>query len=60
MNQIGTCEAVIDGIRTTVDGGVRITLDLSSNDNELIKSLMDIKLNDLGHVYVAFLNEKKE
>lgn len=57
MKRIGDCEAIINKITTTIDGGVRITLDLNSGDADLVKKLMDIRLETQGLVYVAFMTD---
>lgn len=54
MQEIGSCEAIINRIQTTIDGGVRLTLDLNSDDSELIKKLLDIKLMDNRVLFVGF------
>jgi hypothetical protein len=54
MIEIGSCEAIINKIQTTIDGGARITLDLNSQDKEVIKKLLDIKLMDNQTIFVGF------
>jgi hypothetical protein len=54
MIEIGSCEAIINKIQTTMDGGARITLDLNSQDKEVIKKLLDIKLMDNQTIFVGF------
>lgn len=54
MNELGSCEAIINKIQTTIDGGARVTLDLNSNDKELIKRLIDIKLEGSQTIFVGF------
>jgi hypothetical protein len=57
MTEIGSCTAIINKVQTTVDGGARITLDLNSNDKEIIKKLIDIKLENNQIIYVGFACE---
>lgn len=45
LKEIGAANAQIFGIRTIVDGSVRVTLDLLPQDNELIANLMQKKLS---------------
>lgn len=52
--ELGACEALINKIQTTIDGGARITLDINPDNLELIKKLMDIKFSQNGLVYVGF------
>jgi hypothetical protein len=59
MTEIGSCEATINKIQTTIDGGARITLDLNSQDKEVIKKLLDIKLMDNQIIYVGFASGKQ-
>lgn len=46
--------AIINKISTTLDGGCRITLDISESDLALTKELLEIKFKDGGQVVVAF------
>ena len=39
--EIGTCNAIVNSISTTRDGGYRLSLDLNPQDREVIKKLMD-------------------
>ena len=39
--EIGACEAIINKIQTTVDGGVRITLDINPDAEEIVKQLTE-------------------
>ena len=51
----GICQ--IHKISTVVDGSVRITLDVSPNETELIQNLFGKKIkNDSGMVAVAFVD----
>lgn len=52
--EIGACDALINKIQTTVDGGARITLDINPDNLDLIKKLFDIKFSQNGYVYVGF------
>ncbi len=58
MNQLGSCEALISKITTTIDGGIRLTIDLSSDQSELVNKLMDLKLKTDGLCIVAFLTDE--
>ena len=40
MQEIGAAEAIIYKVQTLTDGGLRVTLDLSSQDVELVKKLL--------------------
>lgn len=51
---IGATNALITKITTTVDGGARLTLDLTSIDADIIKQLMDVKLKGTGVIAVTF------
>jgi hypothetical protein len=57
MTEIGSCTAIINKVQTTIDGGARITLDLNSHDKEIIKKLIDIKLDNNQIIYVGFACE---
>lgn len=58
MNQIGSCEALISKITTTIDGGIRLTIDLSSDQSDLVNKLMYLKLKTDGLCIVAFLTDE--
>jgi len=53
--EIGTALCVINKITTTIDGGARITLDLSSESRETIASLLERKLSGQELVMAAFV-----
>jgi hypothetical protein len=53
MNKRFKCNAVINKVSTQVDGGYRLTLDISEQDLEVATELMRIKKND-GMVNVTF------
>jgi hypothetical protein len=38
--EVGSCRALISKIQTTIDGGLRLTLDLNPDDEKLVSSLM--------------------
>jgi len=53
--EIGAATAVIHRITTTVDGGILITLAISSEDHKLASSLMAIRSSPDPVVTVAFV-----
>jgi hypothetical protein len=44
--EVGSCVAIINKIQTTQDGGARLTLDICSEDAEIISKLMKLKLEN--------------
>lgn len=54
LEAIGVTSVLINKITTTIDGGARLTLDLTAIDADIIKQLMDIKLKGTGVIVVAF------
>lgn len=38
-----TFQASLYGIRTTIDGGIRITLDIPESSSSIVKELLDAK-----------------
>lgn len=40
VEEIGSCAAIIKSIKTTIDGGFNISLDINPNDEQLISKLM--------------------
>lgn len=57
MIEIGSCLGIIYKISTTIDGGVRLTLDLNPDESDVIKKLFDLKMNNESEVYVGFAKE---
>jgi len=53
MEQLGNGLSQINSIKTLVDGGARVTLDFGADSKELIKKLLDEKLDRTGLVVVA-------
>lgn len=54
---LGKAQAVIEKIQTTKDGGARITLDMTSIDSDLIKTLLELKLKGTGLITVVFFDQ---
>jgi hypothetical protein len=52
--ELGAAEAIIQKIQTTVDGGLRVTIDMSADNFELVKKLLELKANGDNQVYVGF------
>lgn len=54
LKQLGQCDAQIQKVQTTADGGVRLTLDLGYDARELSAILMQKKLilEDFLHIVV--------
>ena len=57
MKELGSCQAIINKMSTTVDGGIRLTIDLNPESSELIKSLIDLAMSEEPNVLVAFVKE---
>ena len=53
--EIGSCEAVLAGISTKIDGSVKITLEVNPNDQELIGRLINCYLENRKLLTVAFV-----
>lgn len=49
-------DASVYNIRTLVDGGVRIQLDVGAEARDIVKQLMDMKLRGDEHIKVLFVN----
>lgn len=58
LKDIGTCLALVTKVQNTVDGGFRITLDISSDNVELAAKLLKAASNN-DQMYVSFV-EKPE
>lgn len=55
VNEVGTCQAILNTIRTKVDGSVSITLDVNPEDTALINKLMSLYLLDRKLLTVGFV-----
>lgn len=53
--EIGSCTAVIYKIQTLLDGGARLTLDISAKDAEIITKLMERKLKNQPLVQIGVI-----
>lgn len=53
--EIGSCEAILAGVSTKVDGGVKVTLEINPNDQSLIGKLMNAYLENDRLLTVGFL-----
>lgn len=51
-------EAVVYKVQTLVDGGARVTLDLSSEDSVIIKKLIDNKLHGEDTACFVFIDTR--
>lgn len=54
LEEIGAVQAVIHKVQTTIDGGARITLDLGCDSVEVIKKLINIKMQSDSILHVGF------
>jgi len=54
LTEIGSCQGIINKIQTTLDGGVRLTLDLNPSESDLIKKLFELKMSEEPEVCVGF------
>lgn len=51
--ELGSGLSQINSIKTLVDGGARVTLDFGADSKDLIKKLLDEKLDRTGLVVVG-------
>ena len=56
LREIGTTQAIINKVTTTVDGGMRLTLDIYA-ESEIISRLIDIKMNRDQVIYVSMFEK---
>lgn len=57
MTEIGAAEALIYKVQTLADGGLRVTLDLSAQDIQLVQKLMLLYSRGDNLVKVGFAHE---
>ena len=57
MKELGSCQAIINKIATSIDGGIRLTIDLNPESSDLIKALIDLKMSEEPDVIVAFVKK---
>lgn len=55
VTEIGSCEAIINSIKTRVDGSISLTLEINPHDSELVNRLMRLYLEDKKLVTCAFV-----
>jgi hypothetical protein len=53
--EIGSCEAILAGVSTKVDGSVKVTLEINPNDQQLIGKLINSYLENDRLLTVAFV-----
>lgn len=56
MNEIGSCHAIIKGIRTNVDGSVLVSLELNPDEKEILMKLMGLFADNKKYVTVGFVS----
>lgn len=54
---LGTAIVLINKVTTTIDGGGRVTIDMSANDSETLKKLFQAAL-DNEQIYVTFVKKQ--
>jgi hypothetical protein len=59
FKQLGHSTAIINKVQNTLDGGLRVTLDMTAQDIDLVKTLLDLAVNK-GTVLVQFLSDGQE
>lgn len=57
---IGVCNALLTGIKTTVDGSVNITISVNPEDTQLLNKLMNRFLQGEKLVTVAFVSTPED
>jgi hypothetical protein len=55
IQEIGSCEAILSGVSTKVDGSVKVTLEINPNDQELIGKLINAYLQNDRLLTVGFI-----
>lgn len=55
VQEIGSCEAILSGVSTKVDGGVKVTLEINPNDQSLVAKLMNAYLENDRLLTVGFV-----
>ena len=57
--ELGVCNALIDGIATKIDGSCTIKLSVLPEDQKIINKLMSCYLNDQKLITVAFVRSNE-
>jgi hypothetical protein len=57
--EIGSCEAILSGVATKVDGSIKVTLEINPNDEMLITRLMRCYLDNERLLTVGFLQVRE-
>lgn len=56
--ELGVAKGIIQKVQTTVDGGLRVSLDFGGCDLDLVKKLLEISMGETKQVVVAFVRPK--
>jgi len=56
MNEIGSCNAILRSIKTTVDGSVQIQLEMNPDEKEIIMKLMGLFADNKKFMSVGFVS----
>lgn len=55
VKELGSCQAILSGVSTKVDGSVKVTLEINPNDQSVVHKLMDAYLCGDKLLTVGFL-----
>jgi hypothetical protein len=53
--ELGSCQAILSGVSTKVDGSVKVTLEINPEDQTIIGKLINAYLQNERLLQVAFL-----
>jgi hypothetical protein len=60
MEEIGTCNAILRGVKTLVDGSIKVELEINPEDQEIISKLIKRFSLNKRLLTVAFIGVENE
>jgi hypothetical protein len=60
MDEIGTCNAILRGVKTLVDGSIKVELEINPEDQEIISKLIKRFSLNKRLLTVAFIGVENE
>ena len=56
MNEVGSCNAILKSIRTTVDGSIQVQLELNPDEKDILMKLMGLFADNKKYMSVGFVS----
>jgi hypothetical protein len=59
MKEIGSCDAVLRGVKTMVDGSIKIELEINPSDKKIVTKLMELYADNMRFLSVGFVSHEE-